>query len=313
MTRDVIQLQPEVEELLREIAAQPGSRMLRVPRVTPGARAFRGQSPVLRASSTGLSLAERHLIEVHREEVAHALRSVAWYQLAGGAQGRMRVTRRIRAGAVLAVPSALEASNGASVVLADSANDLGGAEIELLKACTLPDARRWPEAEALCWAAHRIVPSWNGRMIGAIAFLLASRVRAALETSISALPYATSREQVATTFAHIGGALELQGDLKRALSAHARSLSVDAGFIPARIACLSLFVQIGDVPAAVATARELEDSFAGDPTLLDEHVARFASGDAAHRRVEPMQLSVSIRRVRDQVGGCTGRLVDALQ
>src|SRR5436189_4868215 len=64
---------PELEELLREIAADPGSRLLRMPRSTRPRDLLAIPEPVTRARA-GLSVAERHLIEVHRDELAHLLR-----------------------------------------------------------------------------------------------------------------------------------------------------------------------------------------------------------------------------------------------
>ncbi len=64
---------PELEGLLREIAADPGSRLLRMPRSTRPRDLLAIPEPVTRARA-GLSVAERHLIEVHRDELAHLLR-----------------------------------------------------------------------------------------------------------------------------------------------------------------------------------------------------------------------------------------------
>lgn len=66
-------LHPEVEHLLAEIAADPNSSLLRIPRTKVLPELFRPPDPI-RQSAYFLTSAERHLLAVHREEVAHWLR-----------------------------------------------------------------------------------------------------------------------------------------------------------------------------------------------------------------------------------------------
>ncbi|MBI1379879.1 MAG: hypothetical protein GC161_02180 [Planctomycetaceae bacterium] len=66
-------LHPEVEHLLAEIAADPNSSLLRIPRAKVLPELFRPSDPI-RPSAYFLTSAERHLLSVHREEVAHWLR-----------------------------------------------------------------------------------------------------------------------------------------------------------------------------------------------------------------------------------------------
>ena len=66
-------LHPEVEHLLAEIAADPNSSLLRIPRAKVLPELFRPPDPI-RQSAHFMTSAERHLLAVHREEVAHWLR-----------------------------------------------------------------------------------------------------------------------------------------------------------------------------------------------------------------------------------------------
>jgi len=72
---------PEVEALLREIAADPRSKLLRFDRP----RTLRGLFPAhpVGAGAPGLGKAERHLLDVHRVELAWALREACMVKFLG--------------------------------------------------------------------------------------------------------------------------------------------------------------------------------------------------------------------------------------
>lgn len=66
-------LEPALEELLREVAADPRSSLLRVDRPSLLKGPF-DHDPMVRESCTGLRNAERELLRVYRQELGHALR-----------------------------------------------------------------------------------------------------------------------------------------------------------------------------------------------------------------------------------------------
>ena len=65
-------LDPEVEGILVDIARDKNSTLLRVPTRDLGAFAVSGHV----AGTTGLTSAERHLLQTHRVELARALRDI---------------------------------------------------------------------------------------------------------------------------------------------------------------------------------------------------------------------------------------------
>jgi hypothetical protein len=80
MTAEPKVFDPEVEALLREIAADPNSSLLRVTRPQAVKGLFERTERVS-PGMTGLSSAERHLVQVHRNEVAHLLREVCRWRM----------------------------------------------------------------------------------------------------------------------------------------------------------------------------------------------------------------------------------------
>lgn len=75
-------MEPELEELLQTIAADPRSSLLRVDRPTI-LRGLFDRDPMVRESCTQLTSAERQLLRVHRHELGRLLHGACFSLLAG--------------------------------------------------------------------------------------------------------------------------------------------------------------------------------------------------------------------------------------
>lgn len=313
MASDVIQLRPEVEEIVREIAARPDSVLLRVPRGGV-LRAFHDDRCGAGTWDSSLSRAEKHLLGVHREEVAYALRAAAWHRVAESQRGRIWVSRRIRPGPPLDVPAETRVAMQASAASREANSVMvSGPWTELLESCAVPDARQWPEPAALCAAAHGLVPTWNGRMLASLSYLLAAELDAAMTTAFDALRSAASREQMAISYSNMAGILELKGDVPGAVLANSHALTLDSSLIPAQVARVSYYIQLGDPRRALYAAQVVEQVLVTDSAIVEENLRRFTAVDAAHRRNWSSQASAAIRSLRGKVGPHAGRLIDAFE
>jgi hypothetical protein len=129
---------PELEGLLREIAADPGSRLLRMPRPTRPRGLLAIPEPVTRARA-GLSVAERHLIEVHRDELADLLRRACLIRFFSDPQRKMYLNRSKTANEVMRLESPEGWRTVARPVLSNaraSYPTLSG--LDLIEACLRP-------------------------------------------------------------------------------------------------------------------------------------------------------------------------------
>ena len=143
MTVDSPIFSPEIEELLREVAAEPDSMLLRMPREKVRGTLLENRSP-LGPMTAGLSSAERELVRVHRDEFAYQLRRAAWIKLAGDGAGPSVVSREWKGNQRISVPSQGEAREG----IRGAARGLGSMEAP---ECIVPDwigspIQQWPAA-----------------------------------------------------------------------------------------------------------------------------------------------------------------------
>lgn len=149
-------LHPEVEHLLAEIAADPNSSLLRIPRAKILPELFRPPDPI-RQSAYFLTSAERHLLAVHREEVAHWLRVGLVFARSEG--------RRSRNAYFAEVPLDRKRWLRKQSVIAATANLEG----DLHARIHVPG--RWVDDEACALevqaAAQRLVPSPLGPVVAA--------------------------------------------------------------------------------------------------------------------------------------------------
>jgi len=130
---------PELEGLLREIAADPRSRLLRIPRSPRPRDVLAIPEPVSRARA-GLSLAERHLIEVHRDEAADVMRRACLVRFFIDPQRSIYVHRSKSVGESIHVDTPDELQQRASNNILDArTSNVHIDGLSLIEACTSHD------------------------------------------------------------------------------------------------------------------------------------------------------------------------------
>jgi hypothetical protein len=136
---DSLVFEAELEGLLREIAADPGSRLLRLPRPARPRDLLAMPEPAGRARA-GLSTAERQLLEVHRDELAHLLRRACLMRFFSDPVRSIYVNRSKTANESIQVDTPEEWQARARQALEDARSSpapLSG--IELVEACLRSD------------------------------------------------------------------------------------------------------------------------------------------------------------------------------
>jgi hypothetical protein len=171
MARDVITLHPEIAEILRELSQKPGSALLRVPRKDVP-RAVMESGSVVSARSATLDEAERHLVQVHREELAFVLRQAAYLRLDQSEDSRHLLVDRAVSSLRDHIPSEREVRIRSSDALhGDTARDGESEPLRLLESCAASSVSGWASAGQLASASHRLVPTDASRIYVALHLL----------------------------------------------------------------------------------------------------------------------------------------------
>jgi len=311
MTPEVIQLHPDVEAILREVAAQPGSVLLRVPR-SPDARAFSPDAVQVGASDSWLSSAERHLLQVHSEELAFALRQAAWMRLATG-NGRQRVNRTVTAHCSVPIPSLHDVRVSAARAL--EGRHVAQAEpevIELLEALVAPEGPGRVDPTRLLVAGHRLVPSARGRILAGSAHALAGRTGSAQMCFADAVRTRLPAELQAVAWNNMADVLEATDEIERAMRAAARASRLMPGLVFAQAARLACALRLGDQAIALDASRILDAIAIEDAGALDELELRWQERRAARLTALPIAERRAMVNIRENAGPGTRRLIDAL-
>lgn len=163
-------LNPEIEALLREIASNPESCLLRLPPAEIRAGARNAALPD-RAGVTGLSAAERELLRTWRRETAFLLLVACYRQQVSLPQNKFRVVPVLDRGRFPAAPRVRWSRFARTAFGIENEGALSRA-LALLGECTSADGVKWPTVFELAAASSRLEPSNGARNYAALEFAL---------------------------------------------------------------------------------------------------------------------------------------------
>jgi hypothetical protein len=216
----VFTLDPRTEELLREVAADPSSCLLRVPRREVEEALTRTDYRGL-TSTVGLSAAERELLRTARAELAYWLNVVCFRRLTEDEETRVFYSRVADGGSAIDAPSVADAVRGCDGIRNSSiAVDLGeGAALQLLSDALSDHAPR-VSVEALAAASLRLAPSFVSRHYALQALVGQRRASAAHRLAVGLTTTSASRTDRAYSHAILGTTLWSLGHLHAARDAY---------------------------------------------------------------------------------------------
>lgn len=275
---DLAVLNPEIEGLLREIASDPTSTLLRLPPSDLRRARQLGHLPD-RAGTTGLNLAERELLRRWREEVAYLLLVACYKGLSSGALhshrlatfGAMphRTTKRFHQRAIAA----------SDLVRGSGCPDLVDAA-DLLRGCIASRAKGSMEIFDIAAAAARLVSSDLATCYAALHLILNSNPSVGVRMMAVAKPTsATARRMVAvnTVYGH-----ERIGSLRSALEATGTGDWPSGTELVRAIAGCLLAAQVSDNSCLlqwVNKINELRPTKAATTEIVEKILQRRRKGD----------------------------------
>lgn len=293
MTTEAPIFSPEVEELLHEIAREPDSILLRVPREKVPAMLMETRSPI-GPMTAGLTSAERELVRVHREEFAFQLRQACWVKLATSEEGNAYLNRRLGLRGEIPTP-ALEHVQHALEIEYRKGQALGVSPPQEETPSWNPlTPEAWPNITAACAVAHRMVPAYQNWMYASLDWAFRNSLRTAMETLTSGLSNGTA--VLGQVHAYIAFCEDHRGNLRSSLDSWklAVELCPDRGdFLPSQ---LVMALRIGSDNDIASADRACQAVLQGQHLIVTGFVHRMSKPyRQGHWRTEP-QLVKAIQR-----------------
>lgn len=223
MTSDSLGLDPEVSELLLDIARDKDSSLLRV----PGSKLKKYTATGGQAGSTSLSSAERHLMQTHRVEVALALRRLCRARLWEHPEARLHVMRPVTRTTFFEVPAqSTSVANGLRALAPIQTLDEASGVAELLEACIQPTGTPGPSTTQLAAASLRLEPTDQARIYCAIESKYEMDPDNALRILRTVLGSRPSRELEAYALTNLGSIETARSNWRVAFEAYHRSTAL---------------------------------------------------------------------------------------
>ncbi|MBI5364714.1 MAG: hypothetical protein HZA53_16180 [Planctomycetes bacterium] len=258
---ELMQLDPAFEGLLREVAAAPESRLLRVPRGREVPRWLTIEAPSS-ASDMTLGLAERELVRVGRQELAWLFRQAALRELIDGERTRDEV---IQCRAVDVRMRPLDREAIARQV--GSEGSITGEEADsfrVLERWLRQSSLKAPTAAELAAASMRFAPTAHARAIAGPDYLLRGDIASAREwLEASLLSDATSKRAV-TTWNNLALTYVFEQRPDRALAAYENAVVLAPTNAVARAGVVVSTVLLGDATLLRNAASQFDSIEEGD-------------------------------------------------
>lgn len=302
-------LDPALEELLLEVAADPDSSLLRVPRPKALPALF-DNDPRVSDRMAGLNLAERELLRVHRAELAELLLEVCRYKLIEGPRSRLYFTRFQADGGLMTPLRPEEAADLASARCSelDGVNEIRAAA--LINRCVADGAGAHVGVSELAAAAERLRPSRSAKGLAAQDLTQSGRPWTALRALQQMVQPAGG--PLAVFWGNVGLVYSRLGQMPRAHQAYVSSCAACPSYTAAWIFRFMFAVQLADEGDARHAGKMAEGLLNVDSAEFDRVLASLAvqrkQGEWAPTG-EALRIAVPLR---DALAGVARRMADVM-
>lgn len=298
-------LDPDFEALLREVAANPRSSLLRVerPRMLPE---LFDEHVHVGAQRAGLTSAERHLLQVHRGEVAWLLREACMIKLIEGPRSRRYVSPYSGPGKKVELLSDRQLARHVQeteAAASDSIDCLDG--LELLKRCVADRVGEEPNVAELATASLRLEPSDQARLMVGLDLANGDSPRTAIRVLYRLLADDPPDVYVAAVMESVGRAHDVMGAPSEAYEAYKESSRSPQARVWSGLSRFVLAMQLGRKRDVRETAHWVSAAVVHDDPSVDWFVG--ALTDQRRRRewtptVEAVELAHSLHDSLNEVG-----------
>ncbi len=302
-------LDPELELLLRELAADPRSSLLRVPRSGRIRQLFPAE-PL--ASHTGFSKLERHLLQAYRSELALLLRQACQIRLFEKEACAARTSRRVSPESFVDVPE--ESMWRRRAADRSTSPDAGLWEPDassLLSRCASDGLEQTTSVE-LAAASLRLEPTDSARVYAGLGLANQGRMQDSERILRDVMSSRPTYRIASFASMDLGYARSLQGELPAACDAYREASDRWPEHMMASASWLVLAIQVGDrVQARIAASRVDETIPVGHPWIQEFGVMHEQLRSAQQLEVSPAGINLA-RWLLDRTGPNSARISHVL-
>jgi hypothetical protein len=304
-----------IEGLMREIAADPESSLLRVPRPARIGVVLE-RAPLVGIATAGLTLAEQELVRAHRGEVAYLLRKLAVVRLFESPKAAISRTRtnfasqpalEVERSKWLESAEAFAAEHPSTPEEADSGEEL------LLRCLRTPEEIGGVSVTAIAAAANQLEPTDQARIYAA-QWLSSDEgemdgARRILLDVLDAGASPTNAALAETNLGWIASQLREQAAACRWYAAGSKRV---AGLVPALFGWLWAAAECQDTKELRSSAVAINEIMVSlDSGLLEQVNQTKTQMQLGSIQTSP-QRDAALRDIADEMNGCVRLLVDAL-
>jgi len=312
MTPELAIFEPELEDLLREIAADPRSQLLRLPRPESLPALLARPGPVS-AGRAGLSAAERHLLEVHRDELADVLRRACLTRFFSDPQRSIYLNRSRNARELIRFDTPEQWRARAHQALEDArrgAAQLAG--LDLLEACLRSEPTERISITQLARTSLLLQPTDVAEAYVGLDLILSSKELSGIKVLEQLISDQPSTYVKACSLENVALGFGISGQDAKAITYYRRSAQVDNQRPAPIMGWLVCALIAADRQEARVAAAWLDAIAGGDHPAVDH----FISCKTQQRSRGLFKVSGSARRLMHDLasgeGSASGRIADAL-
>ncbi len=299
---------PEVQALLEEIVADPGSILLRVSQARLS-RWIDSREPSVSASEPLLTRAERHLLLEYRESVAQMLYTASLRRMFEAPSWKSMLHRRptLETKVEIATDEVWQEQVTRELRLSRPVTT-GRIGLELLRRSASRGDEERPSAVELAAASLRLVPRDEARISLSLALGFEGQFNSAVRAAESVLTHQPSSQNASIAQEQVAFLLFEKGSIAAARELYgAASFLTDNRPAPA-MAWFNLSLQENNETAALEAAHRLGEVIAIDHPLIQEHIDIWEGRKRAglfHPDARSIQLA---RRLEERLPSVAGRI-----
>jgi hypothetical protein len=312
MAHEGLLIDPELEGLLRELAEDPRSSLLRVRRPADLAGVFEG-APAATAATAGLTSLERHLVQARRTDLAQLLRDACLIRFFGDPELDKWVARYVTVDEQVNVPDESawrgQARREAGMATSDPATCDG---VALLQKCLRTSDFHSVSISELAVVSIRLEPTHHGRLYVCADLATRNQADAAERIARGVLGAMPSPSDASHAWEALALCASLRGDFVGAVEAAQKACDLPEPRPQTQLYWLYYALMARDSSKAAEASDRLRGFMDSDHPVIVRVAQQLRSQQAAGVWDTGPRTREFVKSIMDDLGVTARRIADAL-